>query len=129
MVSAQDFQITQSHFAFRQDQYQLNKIKRVRVKANTLKDHALRMLCIGLVVSSVVWMVCPESFGMLTAPVAFTAGIITALGSTRKYELQIEFQHIDETGLQWVSVAKSNNQQVKSVFEEQVMKVHASLEK
>lgn len=127
MISAQDFQIKQSQFSFKQDHYLLEKIKGIRVKTNTFKDHALRILCIGTIASSVVWMVCPESLGAFTAPFAFVVGIIAALNSTKKYELQIEFQHVDGTGLQWVSVAKSNSQKVKDVFKEQVIKVTSQL--
>ncbi|WP_274024577.1 hypothetical protein [Vibrio parahaemolyticus] len=50
-------------------------------------------------------------------------GALSGLSSARKYELQIEFQHADETGLQWISVAKTNNKNAKNIFEKQVISI------
>ncbi len=61
----------------------------------------------------------PAGFGKLTGPFSLIVGMLAALLTIRKYELQIEFKHIDETGLQWVSVAKANNAKAKSLFDEQ----------
>ncbi|KJR39761.1 hypothetical protein BOO91_21335 [Vibrio navarrensis] len=123
MINEEDFNVSNTTFTFKKDEYPLSKIKGARVKTNTFQDHALRIVCIGLVVGSVVWMICPESFGLFTAPFALTMGMISALFSVRKYELQVEFQHVDETGLQWVSVAKTNNQMVKTLFEKQASRL------
>ncbi|WP_104027896.1 hypothetical protein [Vibrio jasicida] len=123
MIIEDNFKVSNTTFKFKKDEYLLSKIKGVRVKTNTFQDHALRIVCIGLVVASVVWMICPESFGLITAPLALTVGVFSALFSVRKYELQVEFQHIDETGLQWVSVAKTNSKAVKNLFEKQVSKL------
>ncbi|ENQ8746674.1 DUF6232 family protein [Vibrio sp. PNB22_3_1] len=123
MIIEDNFKVSNTTFKFKKDEYPLSKIKGVRVKTNTFQDHALRIVCIGLVVASVVWMICPESFGLITAPLALTVGVFSALFSVRKYELQVEFQHIDETGLQWVSVAKTNSKAVKNLFEKQVSKL------
>ncbi|ELX4126913.1 hypothetical protein CE131_09370 [Vibrio parahaemolyticus] len=123
MINEEDFNVSNTIFTFKKDEYPLSKIKGARVKTNTFQDHALRIVCIGLVVASVVWMICPESFGLLTAPLALTIGMFSALFSVRKYELQVEFQHIDETGLQWVSVAKTNNQMIKILFEKQASRL------
>ncbi|EJG0636046.1 hypothetical protein C4G38_RS23700 [Vibrio parahaemolyticus] len=123
MIIEDNFHICNTKFSFKKDEYPLSKIRGARVKTNSIKDHALRIFCIGLVVSSVVWMICPESFGLLTVPIALTVGMLSALLSVKKYELQVEFQHIDETGLQWVSVAKTNNQSIKNLFEKQVTSI------
>ncbi|EOE2083542.1 hypothetical protein ACKBF6_003310 [Vibrio cholerae] len=119
MISANDFRLNEQTLSFKRDDYPLSKIKDARVKTNTFKDHALRIVSIGLIVGSVVWMICPESMGLFTAPVAIAFGIMSALFSTRKYELKVEFQHTDETGIQWISVAKSNSPNVKNLFETQ----------
>ncbi|WP_038882265.1 DUF6232 family protein [Vibrio jasicida] len=123
MIIEDNFKVSNTTFKFKKDEYPLSKIKGVRVKTNAFQDHALRIVCIGLVVASVVWMICPESLGLITAPLALTVGVFSALFSVRKYELQVEFQHIDETGLQWVSVAKTNSKAVKNLFEKQVSKL------
>ncbi|OOQ67397.1 hypothetical protein C1S86_24770 [Vibrio parahaemolyticus] len=123
MIIEDNFKVSNTTFTFKKDEYPLSKIKGVRVKTNTFQDHALRIVCIGLVVASVVWIICPESFGLITAPLALTVGMFSALFSVRKYELQVEFQHIDETGLQWVSVSKTNSKAVKNLFEKQVSKL------
>lgn len=123
MIIEDNFKVSNTTFKFKKDEYPLSKIKGVRVKTNTFQDHALRIVCIGLVVASVVWVICSESFGLITAPLALTVGVFSALFSVRKYELQVEFQHIDETGLQWVSVAKTNSKAVKNLFEKQVSKL------
>ncbi|ELP6741356.1 hypothetical protein WD376_004441 [Vibrio vulnificus] len=123
MIIEENFKVSDTTFTFKKDEYLLSKIKGVRVKTNTFRDHALRIVCIGLVVASVVWMISPESFGLITVPLALTVGMFSALFSVRKYELQVEFQHIDETGLQWVSVSKTNSEAVKKLFEKQVSKL------
>ncbi|WEM44178.1 hypothetical protein PTW35_23100 (plasmid) [Photobacterium sp. DA100] len=123
MIVADDFHINNAKVVFKRDEYPLSKIRGARVKTNSLKDHVLRVVIIGLIVSSVVWMICPDSLGLLTAPVALIVGILSAMATVRKYELQIEFQHIDETGLQWVSIAKTNKLSVKELFEKQASEI------
>ena len=61
-------------FDFKKDQYPLSKIKNARVKANTIKDHLIRILTIGFIVSSVVWMICPQSLGVITGPISIIIG-------------------------------------------------------
>lgn len=127
MITADDFHINETKVIFKGDEYPLSKIKAARTKVNTLKDHAMRIATIGLIVSSVVWTVCPEYFGLFTAPISLVVGILLALSTARKYEIQIQFQHNDETGLQWVSIARSNKQNVKGIFEEQVVKINKNV--
>ncbi|OLQ89127.1 hypothetical protein BIY21_03000 [Vibrio ponticus] len=124
VITNQDFTVCDKQLHFKKDSYPLSKIKAARVKTNTLRDHALRVTSIGLIVSSVVWMICPDLFGMFTGPLAISIGMLAALASLRKYELQVEFQHIDETGLQWVSVAKSNKKAIRHIFEQQANEIN-----
>ncbi|MFO6423181.1 DUF6232 family protein [Motilimonas sp. KMU-193] len=123
MIIEDNFKVSNTTFTFKKDEYPLSKIKRVRVKTNSFQDHVFRIVGIGLVVASIVWMIYPQPFGLVTAPVALIIGLFYALFSIKKYELQVEFQHTDETGLQWVSVSKTNSKAVKKLFEKQVSKL------
>ena len=123
MIIADDFHINENKVFFKKDEYPLSKIKGVRVKINSLKDHAMRIATISLIVSSVVWTICPEYFGLFTAPIALIIGVLLALSTVRRYELQIEFQYSDDTGLQWVSMAKTNKPNIKIIFEQQVIQI------
>lgn len=123
MITADDFHINDNNVIFKEDEYPLARIKGVRVKTNSLKDHAIRMVAFGLIVSSVIWIICPGYFGLVTAPVSMMVGVLLALSTARKYEIQIEFQHSDDTGLQWVSMAKTNKPDIKIIFEQQVMQI------
>ncbi|MGY2574768.1 hypothetical protein [Vibrio sp. C8] len=119
MITQSSFQISGTALRFKNDEYPLARIKRSRVKTNTLKDHVIRLIVFGLIFSSVVWFVTPNYFGIYAGPVSVTIGMIVAFATVRKYELQVEFEHSDETGLQWISVAKSNSLCVKTIFEAQ----------
>ena len=123
MITADDFHINDNNVIFKENEYPLARIKGVRVKTNSLKDHAIRIVAFSLMVSSVVWIICPEYFGLITAPISFIVGVLLALSTARKYELQVEFQHADDTGLQWVSMAKTNKPDIKMIFEQQVMQI------
>ncbi|WP_162064434.1 hypothetical protein [Vibrio taketomensis] len=127
MITANDFEICDHKIRFKKDEYPTDKIKDARVKTNQFKDHILRVISIGLITASVVWMICPESLGLFTAPIALSIGTLVGLSSARKYELQIEFEHVDETGLQWVAIAKSNRTNDKKLFEQQVATIQAQL--
>lgn len=128
MIRAADFQVDDTHLRFKKDTYPLAQVRDVRVKANNFSDHLIRVLAIGLLISSVVWMICPGGFGWITGPVALFIGILAAITTVRRYELQIEFQHTDDTGLQWVSMAKGNRRAVLAVFEQQAAAISHKLE-
>ncbi|PNH91209.1 hypothetical protein C1M56_02370 [Vibrio diazotrophicus] len=123
MITARSFNINSTTLKFNNDEYPLVQIKRSRVKTNTLKDHAIRLIIFGLIASSVVWIVTPNYFGIYAGPFSIFAGMFLALLSVRKYELQVEFEHSDETGLQWISIAKTNKKSVKLIFDTQVEKI------
>ncbi|MEI8593274.1 hypothetical protein [Photobacterium sp. Hal280] len=127
MANAQDFSICHQYFTYRNDKYRLSRIKNARVKVHTLTDHLLRVLTLGLIASSVIWFIDPEGMALFLAPVGFIAGALGALATARKYELQIEFEHADETGLQWISVVKGNQQTNRAVFSEQVHKLQQKI--
>ncbi|NAX47997.1 hypothetical protein CAG70_13495 [Photobacterium halotolerans] len=119
MASAQDFAVSRQSFIYKADEYRLSRIKNARVKVNTLKDHLLRVFIIGMIVSSVIWFIDPEGMALIFTPFGFITGALSALATARKYELQIEFEHTDETGLQWITVVKGNKPADMAIFSEQ----------
>lgn len=125
MITLDDFKVINNQFVFKGNEYSLTRIKNARSCKNTLVSHALRVMLIGLIVSSLVWMVCPSGFGQFFGPVAFIVGAIIAAFSSRRYELQIEFEHTDETRLQWITVAKTNNDQEVRILDQQVKLLNA----
>ncbi|MGR5094455.1 hypothetical protein ACPV5O_05730 [Vibrio maritimus] len=127
MISRNDFEIGSTTFRYKRDEFPLSKIKNARVKLNTLKDHALKLFLIGAIFSSIVWVICPEGFGMIMAPIAFVIGVAFSVFTINKYELQVEFEHIDETGLQWVSVVGSSKVESKKLFENQAFAVRQAI--
>ncbi|USD61566.1 hypothetical protein J4N45_06285 [Vibrio sp. SCSIO 43140] len=127
MISRNDFEIGSTTFRYKRDEFPLSKIKNARVKLNTLKDHALKLFLIGAIFSSIVWVICPEGFGMIMAPIAFVIGVAFSMFTINKYELQVEFEHIDETGLQWVSVVGSSKVESKKLFENQALAVKQAI--
>ena len=129
MISSQDFVLNSKTISFKSDQYDLSKIKHAKVTINSLKSHILRIICYGLLFFFVVWVVSPDGFGGVLAPIALIVGVLYAVITNRRYELQVEFQHSDETGLQWISVAKTNKPSEKAILDDQVRKLlvhHAS---
>jgi ABC-type transport system involved in cytochrome bd biosynthesis fused ATPase/permease subunit len=127
MISNKDFMVSSDKFQYKSDEYDLAKIKNARVVQNNLIKHALRVTSYGLLFSSIVWVICPEGFGYILAPIAMILGVLFAVLTSRKYELQVEFQHIDETGLQWVTVAKASKLSEMDVFAKQVSEIRGNI--
>lgn len=127
MTSANYFEIKNNTFRYKSDEYHLSKIKNARVKSNSMKDHITKILLIGTIVSSLVWVISPGGFGIIMAPLAFIIGIVFSAFTIKKYELQVEFEHIDETGLQWVSVVGSSSTESKAIFDKQVEAVKRAI--
>lgn len=107
------------------DDYDLNNIKGVEVRVLTWKDHLLKMVLLGLVTSSMLFYFIPsieEAKSLLTVlflPMAgFLVGAVMALLSSAKYEFRIEYAHGDETGVQWITVAKSRQAADYAMFKE-----------
>lgn len=120
MLNNQDFGIKGNRFYFKSDTYKLDRIRSARARENSYQSQLVRVLVIGALFSSIVWVICPGGFASILAPVAMVVGVIFALFTAKRYELQVKFAHIDETGEQWVSVAKSNKQADMALFEQQV---------
>jgi ABC-type transport system involved in cytochrome bd biosynthesis fused ATPase/permease subunit len=123
MLSAEDFEIGSTTFKYKNDEFPLSKIKNARVRFNNIKDHALKLFIMGALFSSIVWIVCPAGIGMIMAPIAFLIGVLSTIFTIKKYELQVEFEHIDETGLQWVSVVGSSHLKAQAILERQAQAI------
>lgn len=112
------------------DTYDLNKITDVQVKVLGWKDHLLRMVLLGLVTSSALFYFMPSEeqansllIVLFMPMVAFLAGALMGLFSCAKYEFRIEFAHADETGVQWLTVARSRHAADHELFKAQAMEL------
>ena len=125
MYKDEDFSVGSGEFSFKNDSYPLTKINNVRVKRLSLLDNLGQVLFWVFVFSGAVWLAIPD---FETAPLWLKvmvislslAGFVFSLFRCSKYALQIEFKHIDETGVQWVNVAKSYSEADNKLFEKQV---------
>lgn len=132
MFRETDFQLNSKEFTFKKDSYPLSKINNVRVKKLSLLDNLGQILFWLFVFSGAVWIAIstlessPLWFKVLV--VSLTAvGAIVGLLYCSKYALQIEFRHIDETGVQWINVAKSNSESDSKILEQQAAALKASV--
>ncbi|MEJ2765641.1 hypothetical protein VV869_16940 [Photobacterium sp. MCCC 1A19761] len=117
--TAEDFQITASELLVRKEAYPLNKMKQVALKQLGYKDHAIRAVCIALVLSAATWAFVP-ALGIFV----FVGCLPLALLTAKKYELRAEFRSSDEAGDQWVPLVRCSTQ---AEFE-QLKTLHAALE-
>ncbi|EPZ8231820.1 hypothetical protein ACXWHK_004614, partial [Vibrio alginolyticus] len=112
MYKNTDFNLDSKEFRFKKDSYPLSKINNVRVKKLSFLDNLGQVLFWVCVFSGAVWLVIPRleevPQWLLVLVLSLTVvGLVFALFRCSKYALQVEFRHIDETGVQWVNVAKS----------------------
>ena len=133
MYKETDFQLSQKEFSFKKDSYPLSKINDVRVKKLGLLDNVGQMIFWLFVFSGAVWLAVPslESTPLwLKAIVAILTfvGFVFGLLHCSKYALQIEFRHIDDTGVQWVNVAKSTSESDNGLFEQQAAALKVAFE-
>lgn len=122
LLKEDDFKIDQEFFHFRNDKYALWKIKDARVKELSVIDNLLYVFFWILVCSGGVWL----GFSQFqTKEVLLLALVLTGLGAISifklaKYSLQLEINHADTTGVQWVNVKKTNKEADKRLLEKQV---------
>lgn len=126
MYQATDFQLSQHEFSFKKDTYPLSKINNVRVKKLSLLDNLGQIIFWVVVFSGALWLAIPSiesaPYWVKVVVVLLTAiGFIFGLFRSSKYALQIEFCHIDETGTQWVNVAKSYTESDGELFQQQAL--------
>lgn len=131
MYKETDFQLSQEEFSFKKDSYPLSKINNVRVKKLGLLDNLGQIIFWLFVFSGAVWLAIPTldstPFWLKALVVTLTiVGFIFGFLRCSKYALQIEFRHIDETGVQWVNIAKSYSKFDCGLFEQQVALLKAT---
>lgn len=103
------------------DSYDLNRISDVQVKVLTWKDKLINMLLFGLITSSILFYFIPteaqgKGMTLFLPAVAFLAGMVMAMVTSAKYVFRLEFKHADETGVQWITAAKSRNVREYEIF-------------
>lgn len=106
-----DFKIDNKHFHFKKDSYPLAKINNVRFKRMSLLENLGQIAFWLVLISGSAWLVTAElddtpTWFIATAISLSIVGLIFALFRCSRFVLQIEFNHIDETGTQWINVAK-----------------------
>ncbi|SBT11903.1 hypothetical protein [Vibrio celticus] len=132
MYKETDFRLSQVEFSIKKDSYPLSKINNARVKKLGLLDNLGQIIFWLFVFSGAVWLAITtlEStpFWLQALVVTLTiVGLVFGLLRCSKYALQIEFRHIDETGVQWVNVAKSYSESDNVLFEQQAAALKATL--
>ncbi|MFB0583951.1 hypothetical protein ACETWL_07500 [Aeromonas salmonicida] len=103
------------------DSYDLNRISDVQVKVLTWKDKLINMLLFGLITSSILFYFIPteaqgKGMTLFLPAVAYLAGMVMAMVTSAKYVFRLEFKHADETGVQWITAAKSRNAREYEIF-------------
>jgi len=132
MYKQSDFDIDAIEFRFKKDAYPIKRIHDVRVKRLSLLDNLGQIVFWIALFSGALWLAIPD---IKTAPtwLQITTGCLTALGFAfamfrcSRYALQVEFRHVDETGLQWVNVAKTFSHQDADLFAAQAETLKARL--
>ena len=114
MLKASDFKLDEQMFHFRKDGYPLAKIRAARLKQLTWLDNLAQMLFWMLVFSGALWLAIQQTdhaplWLIVTAAILTLLGLGVALNRCARCVLQIEFCHIDETGVQWVTVARGRS--------------------
>ena len=112
MYKETDFKIDDDNFHFKKDSYPLTKINDVKFKRLNLLDNLGQIIFWLVIFSGAVWLTTVQLGDAPTWLIAIgaslsTVGFVFALFRCSRFALQIEFHHIDETGTQWINVAKS----------------------
>ncbi|GAB1621902.1 hypothetical protein AAOGI_19520 [Agarivorans albus] len=124
MYKEADFKLSQEAFSFKKDSYPLSKINNARVKKLSLLDNLGQIIFWLFIFSGAVWLAIPslESSPVWLIILVFSLtiiGLVFGLYRCSKYALQIEFRHSDETGVQWINVARSYSKSDYALFEQQ----------
>ncbi|MGF1845280.1 hypothetical protein L4C39_19220 [Vibrio clamense] len=123
MFQISDFSIVNGRLTVKKDSYALSQIKSVKVVENKVSSHLIKATVTSAIVSSILWLFEPFStpwgFSINAGLVAllFTFPVVLFLSIVRsKYQLQVEFEHQDEVGLQWITVASGRADQELTAF-------------
>ena len=111
MFKETDFKIDDNHFHVKKDSYPLAKINDVKFKRVSLFENLAQIAFWLFLFSGAVWIASAELEDAPTWLIAIgtglsTVGFIFSSFRCSRFVLQIEFHHIDETGTQWINVAK-----------------------
>lgn len=98
---ASDFLVSSDELRVKKDVYSLRKIKQLEIRQLGIKENAINVISLALMLSAATWAFVPQ-FGLPMLALTF----ILAFVSWRKYELRAEFKGADETGDHWVSIAR-----------------------
>ncbi|MEH6534740.1 MAG: hypothetical protein V7735_25920, partial [Photobacterium frigidiphilum] len=108
MASSISIHKTSNKLHVNSDSYELSKIVGVQVKELAWKDHIIRSVMLGVVSSSLLFIFLPSenqeyglAFSTFLPVVGFSIGMVLAFLVSSKYEFRIEFDHADDTGVQW----------------------------
>ncbi|EJB5271647.1 hypothetical protein IOC44_08690 [Vibrio vulnificus] len=123
MYEISDFLIANGRLSIREDSYELSQIKNVKVVENKLRSHVIKASVISVIASSILWLfepfATPWGFdinaGVVALIITFPVALLLSIFRSR-YQLQIEFEHQDEVGLQWVTVASGRAEQELTTF-------------
>ena len=115
------------------DRYDLGRIVGVQVKALGWMDRLKKTLLLGWS-PPVCSLLHPflRAGGQLAhralpALVGFLSGALMGLLSSAKYEFCIEFSHADETGVQWITAARSRHVADYETFKAQAARLQERL--
>lgn len=98
---ASDFLVSSDELRVKKDVYSLRKIKQLEIRQLGIKENAINVISLALMLSAATWAFVPQ-FGLPMLALTF----VLAFVSWRKYELRAEFKGAVETGDHWVSVAR-----------------------
>ncbi|OOE79390.1 hypothetical protein BZG25_09215 [Salinivibrio sp. ML198] len=120
---------TSTRLCVNDDCYTMHNIVDASVEELTWKDHLLRMLGLGILSASFLFfmLVGELPYAEYLPAVGFAAGALLALLTSAKYVLRIEYNHQDDTGVQWLTIAKSGKKTDKMLFDECVKKLNYRL--
>ncbi|HBC3955492.1 hypothetical protein [Vibrio vulnificus] len=123
MYDISDFLIANGRLSIREDSYELSRIKNVKVVENKLRSHVVKASVTSVIASSILWLfepfATPWGFdinaGIVALIITFPVALLLSIFRSR-YQLQIEFEHQDEVGLQWVTVASGRAEKELTTF-------------
>lgn len=132
MLKETDFKIDSDSFHFKQDSYPLMRITTARLKKLSLLDNLGQILFWVFAFSGALWLAIQQvqmgpRWILVTASVLTTLGFVVALRRCARFALQIEFRHVDETGVQWCNVAKASSADDAALLAQQAAALNSRL--
>ena len=128
MFKENDFNIDNGYFYVKKDKYPLSKINNARRHKLTLANNLGHIIFWLFIFSGPTWLAVnivgsiPTLF-IILALILSVLGFIFSLFRCAKFALQIQFSHGNETGMQWINVAKSYSDKYNTLFDKQVKKL------